>query len=69
MRLISAQEAANKWGITKRRVLTAYYVSIIEIILIKFVYGLCLASLRIAGEVNELKSLYKFVYIMDKYVS
>ena len=54
---------------TKRRVLTAYYVSIIEIILIKFVYGLCLASLRIAGEVNELKSLYKFVYIMDKYVS
>ena len=54
---------------TKKRVLTAYYISIIEIILIKFVYGLCLASLRIAGEVNELKSLYKFVYIMDKYVS
>ena len=54
---------------TKGNVFKAYYISIIEIILIKFVYGLCLASLRIAGEGNELKSLYNFVYYCDKYVS
>ena len=54
---------------TKGKVLKAYYISIIEIILIKFIYGLCLASLRIAAEGNELKSLYKFVYVCDKYLS
>ena len=54
---------------TKGKVFKAYYISIIEIILIKFVYGLCLASLRIAGEGNELKSLYNFVYVCDKYLS
>ena len=54
---------------TKGKVLKAYYISIIEIILIKFVYGLCLGSLRIAGEGNELKSLYNFVYYCDKYLS
>ena len=54
---------------TKGKVLKAYYISIIEIILIKFVYGLCLGSLRIAGEGNELKSLYNFVYYCDKYFS
>ena len=54
---------------TKGKVLKAYYISIIEIILIKFVYGLCLASLRIAGEGNEMKSLYNCVYYCDKYVS
>ena len=54
---------------TKGKVFKAYYISIIEIILIKFVYGLCLASLRIGAEGNELKSLYKFVYTCDKYLS
>ena len=54
---------------TKKLVLQAYYISIIGIILIKFVYGLCLASLRIAAEGNEFKSLYDFVYICDKYIS
>ena len=54
---------------TKRKVFTAYYISIIEIILIKFVYGLCLASLRIASEGNELKSLYNVVCICDKYLA
>ena len=54
---------------TKGKVFKIYYISIIEIILIKLVYGLCLASLRIAAEGNELKSLYKFVYYCDKYLS
>ena len=54
---------------TKGKVFIAYYISIIEIILIKFVYGLCLASLRIASEGNELKSLYNFVCICDKYLA
>ena len=54
---------------TKRKVFKAYYISLIEIVLIKFVYGLSLGSLRIAAERNELKSLYNFVYIFDKYIS
>ena len=54
---------------TKSSVLEAYIIGIIEILLIKLVYGICLASLRIASEGNELKSLYKLVYLLDKYVS
>ena len=54
---------------TKKLVLKAYYISIIEIVIIKFVYGLCLGSLRIAAEVNKFKNLYNFVYICDKYLA
>ena len=54
---------------TKSLVLEAYYISIIEIVLIKFVYGIILASLRIVSIVNEYKLLYKTVYIFDKYIS
>ena len=54
---------------TKSKVFKAYYISLIEIVLIKFVYGLSLGSLRIAADRNELKSLYNFVYYLDKYVS
>jgi len=54
---------------TKSLVLKAYYISIIEIVLIKFVYGIILASLRIASIANEFKLLYKIVYIFDKYIS
>jgi hypothetical protein len=54
---------------TKSCVLEAYIIGIIEILLIKLVYAICLASLRIASEGNELKSLYKVVYLLDKYVS
>ena len=54
---------------TKAKVFKAYYISLIEIVLIKFIYGLCLASFRIAAEGNELKSLYNFVYVLDKYLS
>lgn len=54
---------------TKKLVLKCYYISIIEIALIKFVYGLCLASLRKAGEEKEFRGLYIFVYMCDKYLS
>ena len=54
---------------TKEKVLKTYYISIIEIFIIKFVYGLSLGALRIGAEVNELKILYNFVYICDKYLS
>ena len=54
---------------TKSKVFKAYYISLIEIVLIKFVYGLCLGALRIAADGNELKGLYNFVYIFDKYIS
>ena len=54
---------------TKSLVLEAYIISIIEILLIKLVYGICLASLRSASAGNELQCLYKLVYILDKYLS
>ena len=54
---------------TKKLVIKAYYISIIEITIIKFVYGLCLGSLRIAAEIHKFKNLYNFVYICDKYLS
>ena len=54
---------------TKSKVLKAYLISLIEIILIKAVYGIVLASLRIAAEGNEIEKIYKIVYICDKYIS
>ena len=54
---------------TKSKVFKMYYISLIEIILIKIIYGICLAALRIASEGNEIESIYKFVYICDKYIS
>ena len=54
---------------TKRLVMKAYYISIIEIILIKFVWGLVLCYFRIAAERNESTRLYRIVYICDKYLS
>ena len=54
---------------TKSKVFEMYYISLIEILLIKIVYGICLASLRIASEGNEIEIIYKVVYICDKFVS
>jgi hypothetical protein len=54
---------------TKHRVLTAYYTSIIELLLIKIVYGTILASLRYASKVKKYKFLYNFVFTFDKYLS
>ena len=54
---------------TKSKLFKSYYISLIEIIIIKLLYGICLASLRIASSGNELKTLYKIVYICDKYIS
>jgi hypothetical protein len=54
---------------TKNRVLTAYYISIIEVLLIKIVYGLILATLRYVSKIKGYKCLYNFVFILDKYLS
>ena len=54
---------------TKRYVFQSYYISIIEILLIKLVYGIVLASLRVSSNGNELKCLYKIVYYLDIYLS
>ena len=54
---------------TKSKVLKMYYISLIEILLIKIIYGICLASLRIASEGNEIENIYKIVYLCDKYAS
>jgi len=54
---------------TKSKVLKLYLISLIEIVLIKFVYGICLAALRISSEANEIEKLYKVTYICEKYIS
>jgi hypothetical protein len=54
---------------TKRRVLKAYYISIIEILLIKFVYGFALCSLRLASKINKIRCLYNFVCFLSRYIS
>ena len=54
---------------TKTKVIKAYYITLIEIVLIKFVYGLCLAALRKAGETNEIENVYKVPYFCNKYIS
>jgi hypothetical protein len=54
---------------TKRRVLKAYYISIIEILLIKFIYGFALCSLRLASRVSKIRCLYNIVCFLTKYVS
>jgi hypothetical protein len=54
---------------TKRRVLKAYYISIIEILLIKFAYGLILFLLRLISTAKKIKHLYDVVRIFNKYLS
>ena len=54
---------------TKRRVLKAYYISIIEILLIKFAYGLILSLLRLISIAYKVKVLYDIVRIFNKYIS
>jgi hypothetical protein len=54
---------------TKKKVFIGYFISIFEIVIIKIIYGLCLASLRLASKVNKMKSLYDLVYIFDKFIS
>ena len=54
---------------TKSLVLKIYYISIVEILLIKITYGLVLAGLRIVSIEAKLKTLYYVVYILDKYLS
>ena len=54
---------------TRNLVIKSYYFSIIEILIIKFVYGFSLALLRTASRINKMEKVYKIVYIFDKYIS
>ena len=54
---------------TKHRVLEAYYISIIEILLIKICYGLLLGSLRLLSKAKRNKAVYNLVYFFDKHIS
>ena len=54
---------------TKNRVLEAYFISIIEILLIKICYGILLASLRLLSERKRIKTIYNIVYFFDKHIS
>jgi len=53
---------------TKSIVLKIYYISIVEILLIKLVYGAILSAFRIMSREGKFKILYTFVYILDKYI-
>ena len=53
---------------TKSIVLKIYYISIVEILLIKLVFGAILAAFRIMSREGKFKILYTFVYILDKYI-
>jgi len=54
---------------TRKKVILSYIYSLIEIIIIKFVYGFSLALLRTASRINKMEKVYKIVYIFDKYIS
>ena len=54
---------------TKSKVFKMYYISLIEIVLIKIFYGICLGALRFASEGNRIETIYKIVYLCDKYLS
>ena len=54
---------------TKSKVFKMYYIALVEILLIKIIYAIILASLRIASEGNKIEIIYKVVYICNKYVS
>jgi len=54
---------------TRKKVILSYIYSLIEIIIIKFVYGFTLALLRTASRINKMEKVYKVVYIFDKYIS
>jgi len=54
---------------TRSLVLKIYYISIIEILLVKITYGMILSGFRIVSKEAKLKFLYIVVYILDKYLS
>ena len=54
---------------TKSLVLKIYYISIVEILLIKVAYGIILSGIRIVSKEAKLKALYIVVYILDNYLS
>ena len=50
---------------TKWKVLEAYLVTIIEVLVIKFIYGIILAAIRVTSNGNRVKMLYSVAYVFD----
>ena len=53
---------------TGKKIFISYGIAILEIIIIKIVYGLVLAILRYVSLSKEKEGLYNFVLFMDKYI-
>ena len=53
---------------TGKKIFISYGIAILEIIIIKIVYGLVLAILRYVSLSIEKEGLYNFVLFMDKYI-
>jgi hypothetical protein len=53
---------------TMKKIFTSYGIAIIEIIIIKILYGLILGILRFLSISNQQKGLYSFILFLDKYI-
>ena len=53
---------------TMSKIFAAYGIAILEIIIIKIIYGLVLAILRQYSLLNQKKGLYKIILFMDNYI-
>ena len=53
---------------TMNKIFTAYGIALLEMIIIKIIYGLVLAILRQYSLLNQKKGLYNFVLFMDNYI-
>ena len=54
---------------TKKNIFQSYGIAIVEIIIIKIIYGFILGVLRKVSLFNEIKPLYAIVTILNKYIS
>ena len=54
---------------TKKNIFLSYGIAIVEIIIIKIIYGFILGVLRKISLFNEIKPLYSIVTILNKYIS
>ena len=54
---------------TKKNIFQSYGIAIVEIIIIKIIYGFILGVLRKVSLFNEIKPLYAIVTILNKYLS
>ena len=53
---------------TKAKVFKTYLITLVELLIIKIVYGIILGILRKIGLDKKIKTLYKIAYYFDRYI-